>query len=102
MDRTGVDCSGLTSIIYLAVAEISLPRTSADQFRCGNWVSFNDLRPGDLVFFNSLNQRIVDHVGIYLGDTQFVHASVSKGVVVSSLRQEYYAKRLHAVKRIIP
>ena len=102
MDRTGVDCSGLAFAMYLAVTGISLPRTSEDQFRYGNLVSFNELRPGDLVFFTSLNQRVVDHVGIYLGDTQFVHASASKGVVVSSFRQDYYAKRFHAAKRIIP
>jgi len=81
---------------------ISPPRTSEDQFRCGKQVTLNDLRPGDLVFFISLRQRIIDHVGLYLGDTQFVHASPSKGVVVSSLRQDYYAARFHSAKRIIP
>lgn len=101
-DRTGIDCSGLTSAMYLSVAGLSLPRTSEDQFRCGKQVSLNDLRPGDLVFFISLSQRIIDHVGLYLGDTQFVHASPSKGVVVSSLRQDYYAARFHSAKRIIP
>ncbi len=66
MDRTGIDCSGLTFVMYRAVAEISLHRTSEDQFRCGNPVSFNELRSGDLVFFISLSQRVIDHVGIYL------------------------------------
>ena len=102
MDRTGIDCSGLTAQMYLAVAGIALPRTTQDQVRCGNSLSRNDLRPGDLIFFISLGQRSVDHVGIYLGDTQFVHASASKGVVVSSLLQDYYTKRYHGARRIVP
>lgn len=88
--------------MYLSVARLSLPRLSEDQFRCGGPVSFNELRPGDLVFFGPLGQRAIDHVGIYVGETQFVHASVSKGVVLSSLRQEYYAKRFRGARRIIP
>jgi cell wall-associated NlpC family hydrolase len=100
-DRSGIDCSGLTSAMYLSVAGLSLPRLSEDQFRCGNAISFNELRPGDLVFFVALSQRVIDHVGIYLGETQFVHASASKGVVVSSLRQDYYFKRFHGAKRMV-
>jgi lipoprotein Spr len=101
-DRTGIDCSGLTSQMYLAVAGIALPRASQDQSRCGNPVSRNDLQPGDLVFFISLSRRAVEHVGIYLGDRQFVHASPSKGVVVSSLLRDYYLKRYHSARRIVP
>ena len=78
-----------------------MTRTSEEQFRCGKEVPRNDLRPGDLVFFISLSERIIDHVGLYLGDTQFIHASPSKGVVVSSLHQDYYATRFHGAKRII-
>jgi cell wall-associated NlpC family hydrolase len=101
MDRTGIDSSGLTSRMYLEVAGIALPRTSEEQSLFGDSVSRNDLQPGDLIFFNSLGQRIVDHVGIYLGDKQFVHASPSKGVVVSSLLQDYYLKRYHSARRIV-
>jgi cell wall-associated NlpC family hydrolase len=102
LDRAGIDCSGLTSQMYLAVAGMVLPRTSQAQSRCGNAVSRTDLRPGDLIFFISLSDRSVDHVGIYLGDTQFVHASPSKGVVVSSLLQDYYTKRYHSARRLVP
>ncbi|MCX6928524.1 MAG: NlpC/P60 family protein [Verrucomicrobia bacterium] len=100
-DRTGIDCSGLSSRIYLAVAGIALPRTTQDQSRCGSLVSRTDLRPGDLIFFVTLKDKQVDHVGIYLGDTKFVHASVSKGVVISSLLQDYYVQRYHSAKRIV-
>jgi cell wall-associated NlpC family hydrolase len=102
LDRAGIDCSGLTAHIYLAVAGIALPRTSQDQARCGKAVSRTELRPGDLLFFISLSAGVVDHAGLYLGDTQFVHASPSKGVVVSSLLQDYYARRYHSARRIIP
>ncbi|MGA2866985.1 MAG: NlpC/P60 family protein [Verrucomicrobiota bacterium] len=102
LDREGIDCSGLTCRIYRQVAGISLPRTSEAQFRRGQAVARHDLRPGDLIFFCSLNWLVVDHVGIYLGDTQFVHASPSKGVVVSSLRQDYYLTRYYAARRLVP
>ena len=99
-DRSGIDCSGLSYRMYLKLAGIALPRTIRDQCRCGNPVSGEDLRPGDLLFFVSLRARSVNHVGVYLGDRRFVHASPSKGVVVSSLRQDYYVKRFHSARRI--
>jgi murein DD-endopeptidase / murein LD-carboxypeptidase len=102
LDRAGIDSSGLTSRMYLAVAGKALPATIQDQSRCGNFVSRNDLQPGDLIFFISLSERMLDHVGIYLGDKQFVHASPSKGVVVSSLLQDYYMERYHSARRIVP
>jgi cell wall-associated NlpC family hydrolase len=88
--------------MYLAVAGIALPRTTQDQSRCGSPVSRTDLRPGDLIFFITLKQKVVDHVGIYLGDAKFVHASPNKGVVVSSLLQDYYMQRYHSARRIVP
>ncbi len=99
-DRTGIDCSGLTAQMYLAVAGVALPRTTQDQSRCGILVSRKDLRPGDLIFFSTSKKQSVDHVGIYLGDTRFVHASPSKGVVVSSLLQDYYVQRYHSARRL--
>ena len=102
LDRSGIDCSGLTERMYLAVTGIALPRTAQDQSRCGNLVSRTDLRPGDLIFFVTLKQKVVDHVGIYLGDAKFVHASPNKGVVVSSLLQDYYMQRYHSARRVVP
>ena len=102
MDRSGIDCSGLAAQMYLAVTGIALPRSTQDQSRCGNLVSRTELRPGDLIFFVTLKDKQVDHVGIYLGDTKFVHASPSKGVVVSSLLQDYYVQRYHSARRVVP
>jgi cell wall-associated NlpC family hydrolase len=102
LDRTGIDCSGLTSQMYLAVTAIRLPRTSQDQSHYGHSVPRTDLRPGDLIFFITLKQNVVDHVGLYLGDGKFVHASPSKGVVVSSLLQDWYMQRYHSARRIVP
>lgn len=99
-DRGGIDCSGLVSRIYLDVAGISLARTAEHQFHEGTPVSPKEPRPGDLIFFSS-NRREADHVGLCLGGQEFVHASPSKGVVISSMRQDYYATRLLGVKRII-
>ena len=101
-DRTGIDCSGLTSRMYLAVAGVALPRTCEEQSRFGKPVSRKDLRAGDLVFFSSLSRHSLEHVGIYLGDARFVHASPSKGVVVSSLLNDYYMKRYHSARRVVP
>jgi cell wall-associated NlpC family hydrolase len=98
--RTGIDCSGLSAQMYLAVAGVALPRTTQDQSRCGILVSRTDLHPGDLIFFSTSKKQSVDHVGIYLGDTKFVHASPSKGVVVSSLLQDYYVQRYHSARRL--
>jgi cell wall-associated NlpC family hydrolase len=88
--------------MYLAVTGIAIPRSTQDQSRCGNLVSRTDLRPGDLIFFVTLKDKQVDHVGIYLGDAKFVHASYSKGVVVSSLLQDYYVHRYHSARRVVP
>jgi cell wall-associated NlpC family hydrolase len=99
-DRNGVDCSGLVLRLYADVAGLALPRTSQQQSRVGLAVATRDLRAGDLVLF-STDGRDIDHVGLCLGGTDFVHASPSKGVVVSSLRQNYYAVRLRGVRRLL-
>jgi cell wall-associated NlpC family hydrolase len=101
-DRGGIDSPALTAQIYRTVAAIELPRSSEAQSRVGTLVPKNDLRPGDLVCFHPRAKPLVDHVGIYLGDTKFVHVSPSKGVVVSSLLQDYYAERFHSARRVIP
>ena len=79
--QTGFDCSGYTSYVF-AQNGISLPRVSRDQYTVGTKVDFADLQRGDLVFFSFEGNGIVSHVGIYLGDGQFINASSSKGVTV--------------------
>jgi len=81
---TGFDCSGFVSYVFKQNG-ITLPRVSRDQFTVGTKVSFENLQPGDLVFFSFTGNGIVNHVGIYLGGGQFINASSSKGVTVYTI-----------------
>ena len=88
----GLDCSGL---VYVSFSEhgIQLPRSSSEQGRCGKQItSVKSLRKGDLVFFHMdwNRKRLVNHVGIYLGDGQFIHVSTSKGCIVSDLNSDVW------------
>lgn len=97
--RSGFDCSGFTSFVYQRNG-ISLPHNAAAQFSRGQRVSPSERKPGDLVFF-STTRRGISHVGIYVGDGKFVHASSGGGRVrVDSLTSGYYAKRYRGTRRI--
>lgn len=97
--RGGFDCSGFTRYVY-AQYGIKLPHSSAAQAGTGTPVSRDDLRPGDLVFFQT-SRRGISHVGIYIGDGKFVHASNhGRGVTVDSLGSSYYAPRYRGARRI--
>ena len=92
--KRGVDCSGLTSNIYKKVYRKDLERNSEDQRKkdCRK-VKKGKLREGDLVFFhNGRKKKKATHVGIYLKDRKFIHASTSQGVIVSTLEEEYWKK----------
>jgi lipoprotein Spr len=92
--RRGVDCSGLTSAIYDKVYHKNLERNSDDQRKkdCRK-VKKGKLREGDLVFFhNGRKKKRATHVGIYLKDRKFIHASTSQGVIISNLDEEYWRK----------
>ena len=92
--RQGVDCSGLTSAIYSKVYQKELERNSDDQRKkdCKK-VKKGKLREGDLVFFhNGRKKKRATHVGIYLKDRKFIHASTSQGVIVSTLDEDYWKK----------
>lgn len=100
MDRRGIDCSGLTWQICRAVAGVTLPHNSTRQFAYGTAVPASILRAGDLVFFSEPGKGIF-HVGLCLDGDRFIHASTSKGVIISSLRQPYYATRFCGAKRLV-
>ena len=92
--KRGVDCSGLTSAIYSKVYRKDLERNSDDQRKkdCKK-VKKGKLREGDLVFFhNGRKKKQATHVGIYLKDRKFIHATTSQGVIVSSLYEDYWKK----------
>ena len=90
----GTDCSGFVGAIYRTVYNKSLARNSADILRLNcRSIARQNLREGDLVFFATGRTKKVSHVGVYLKDGKFAHASTSKGVIISSLTESYYRKR---------
>jgi len=97
-DERGIDCSALVREIFSKGLQIDLPRSSGEQLREGEPINKAELKIGDLVFFNS--GRTGRHVGIYLGDNRFVHASSLLGVTISSLEENYWKKRYITARRI--
>jgi hypothetical protein len=98
--RRAIDCSAFVRAIFQGSGNIMLPRTAAEQNTVGLKVARKNLEFGDLIFFNTRKNVYVSHVGIYLGDNLFAHASSRYGVTISSLESEYYSKRLIGAKRI--
>jgi len=95
----GVDCSGLTFTVYRQIG-VRLPRTSRDQARVGDPVERGSLRPGDLVFFGSGSS--VNHVGIYAGDGEFIHASTrARSVRFDRLDNKYFRNRYLTARRVL-
>ncbi len=100
-DRNGVDCSGFVLKVYLNALGIKLPRTSATQHKYCSSIPKNSLQPGDLVFFaTNKNHDGVSHVGMYIGDGKMVHASSSRGVIVSALDETYYTRTYFGAGRV--
>lgn len=101
-DRNGVDCSGLMVAIYRDALNIKLPRTSRQQSEWCRRVDIKNLQPGDLLFFDTSRDRNgkVSHVGLYLGSGEMLHSSTSRGVIVSTIVDNYYSERLLACGRV--
>lgn len=100
---SGFDCSGFTSYVYRQFG-YSLNRSAASQLSNGTPVSMSELQPGDLVLFkkSGTGSKAASHVGIYIGNNQFVHASTSTvGVIVSSLSEAYYTSGFVGGRRIV-
>lgn len=96
------DCSGLTSYIYKHGANINLPRISRDQSRSGKYVSKSDLKPGDLVFFDGNYGSNINHVGIYIGNGQMIHAPKPGDVVkIVSIESNHYKKAYVTARRFV-
>ncbi|MDD4601316.1 hypothetical protein SDC9_08926 [bioreactor metagenome] len=96
---SGFDCSGYTGYVFRQVG-IYLPRTADAQFELGRSVSYNNLQPGDLVFFTTYAPG-ASHVGIYLGNSRFISATSSRGVVVSRLDSGYWGNSYYGARRIL-
>ncbi len=98
--ESGLDCSGFTRLVFLDSNGIDLPRTAAEQSQVGTKVSAEELKPGDLVFFNTM-RRAYSHVGIYLGNNQFVHAPKPGAEIrVENMQQSYWVSKYNGARRL--
>ncbi|MDX7992584.1 bifunctional murein DD-endopeptidase/murein LD-carboxypeptidase [Xenorhabdus sp. Reich] len=97
--KRGIDCSAFVQRTFHDQFSMELPRSTSEQQYIGRTVSRSKLREGDLVLFKTgIRMR---HVGIYIGNNQFVHASTSNGVIVSKLSDTYWNKRYYGARRVL-
>lgn len=98
--KNGTDCSGFTTSVYKSVYSISLSRSSSDIINDveKKFKGTSDLKEGDLLFFK-IKSRKISHVGIHLADGYFVHASSSRGVIISNIEDDYYQKHYYRTGR---
>lgn len=96
----GIDCSGLIYVLYADLFDVELPRTTREQVRVGQRIPADALQPGDLVFFWLPDKQ--RHAGIYLRDGTFAHASVSQGVTISTLEEDYWNRSYWMARRLLP
>lgn len=94
-----IDCSAFTQIVLRDVWNITLPRTSQEQYAFAEKIDLEELREGDLVFFNT-SGRDISHVGIYLLNNKFVHAATSGGVMISDLNDKYWQPKFRGAGRV--
>lgn len=96
--EAGLDCSGMVSYVFAQALGMRISGSAADMAQRGEPVGRQQLRPGDLVFFNTQN-RPFSHVGVYIGDERFIHAPSSRGRVrIDRLNDAYYAARYEAAR----
>jgi lipoprotein Spr len=98
MTKNGVDCSAFVQSVFAGAFGITLPRTAREQYRVSRRISRTELQEGDLLFFNTRGG--VSHVGIYLQNNKFIHASTSKGVTISDMFEPYYLQRFVGAGRM--
>lgn len=96
--KKGIDCSAFVQTVYLSAFGFALPRTAREQYKKSRIISATELKEGDLLFFNTRGG--VSHVGIYLQNNKFVHASVSNGVTISDMYDPYYLRHFIGAGRI--
>lgn len=97
--KSGIDCSAFVQKTFKDRLNINLPRTTAFQSKLGENIQIKDLKIGDLIFFKTGYKT--RHVGIYLENGKFLHASTKKGVTISRLQNSYYMKHFWKIKRVI-
>ncbi len=100
-DKSGVDCSAFSKEFISFLFSFAIPRTSAEQYKQSRRIKKTELQEGDLVFFYTRGRRNgVSHVGVYLRNNKFVHASTSSGVTINDLDDEYYARNYAGAGRV--
>jgi len=98
---SGLDCSGFVQVVFKDAVGLLLPRTAKEQSEVGNIIDKKELKPGDLVFFNTM-RRAFSHVGIYLGDNRFMHAPRTGAEIrVEDMSQGYWVKRYNGARRVV-
>ncbi len=98
---SGLDCSGFVQLVFKDAVGLLLPRTAKEQSQVGNMIDKDELKPGDLVFFNTM-RRAFSHVGIYLGDNQFLHSPRTGAEIrVEDMSGGYWTKRYNGARRIV-
>lgn len=97
--KRGIDCSGFVQLTFREQFGLDLPRSTSEQQDSGSSIQRNKLRPGDLVLFRAGSTG--RHVGIYLGNDNFVHASTSNGVMISSMNEAYWKNRYREARRVL-
>lgn len=100
-DQSGVDCSAFVQAFMTSMYGVSVPRTSIEQYRQCRRIDQSELREGDLVFFKTIRHREVSHVGVYLCNNKFVHASTSSGVMISDLSEPYFSSHYVGAGRYV-
>jgi len=99
--ETGFDCSGLVRRVFMDALGLNLPRTAKEMANTGERINPSELKPGDLVFFNTM-RRTFSHVGIYLGDNRFLHSPSAGGKVrVESMSDDYWRTRFNGARRVV-
>jgi hypothetical protein len=98
-DQSGIDCSGFVREVYKTLFNMDLPRTTKEQVKEGSPINRKNLQAGDLVFFKPLTYP--RHVGIFLSENEFVHASKSKGVIISQIDPYYWGKYYWTARRVL-
>jgi probable lipoprotein NlpC len=97
--KNGADCSGFVSSVYMEKERMYIPRSTTEEYKMGKDINEDNLIIGDLVFFG--NGRKVNHVGIYVGRGNFIHASSSNGVMVSPLEDNYWKPKYIGARRYL-
>jgi lipoprotein Spr len=98
--KNGVDCSYFTLDVMKDIYNVNLKRTAAEQYEQSTKIEWNDLKEGDLIFFKADGRRNISHVGIYLANNKFAHASTSQGVTITDLADPYWQRRLYSLGRV--